>query len=106
MKKFIQTSSHQGLERSFSPSSFSKERIILPQSLFIRRDPHPVFKMWINNDAATSPSHSTTAIASVVASPLFAETLAMKNAMTSVHSCGLNTLSLEALVKKLPLSLI
>lgn len=103
MEKFIQTSSRQGQERSFSSSSFSKDIIISPQSLFIRGDPHPVFKMWINNDAATSPSHSTTATASVVASPLFAETLAMKNSMTSAHSCGLNTLSLEALVKKLPI---
>lgn len=82
-----------------STSSF-QERILSPQSLFIRGDSHLVFKMWIINDAGTSTPHSTTA--SLVASPLIAETLAMQNAMISAHSCGLNSLSLEALVKKLP----
>lgn len=44
MVKFTQTSSHQGLERSFSTSSFSKERIVPSKSLFTRGDPLPVFK--------------------------------------------------------------
>ncbi|KAF3501980.1 hypothetical protein F2Q69_00044337 [Brassica cretica] len=43
MDKFKQISSRQGRERSSSTSSF-QERIFPPQSLFVRGDPHPVFK--------------------------------------------------------------
>lgn len=99
-EKTSQNSSCRDHERSLSTSSV-QERTFSPQSLFLRRDPHLVFKVWIINDACTSPSHSTIATTSVVASPLFAETLAMKNAMISAHSCELNPLNLEALVKKL-----
>ncbi|CAN7124671.1 unnamed protein product [Brassica rapa subsp. narinosa] len=42
--EFNQISSRQGRERSFSMSSFSKERIIPPISLCIRGDPLPAFK--------------------------------------------------------------
>lgn len=44
MVKFTQTSSRQGRERSFSISSFSKERFISPKSLFVRGDTLPIFK--------------------------------------------------------------
>ncbi|KAF2556210.1 hypothetical protein F2Q68_00014905 [Brassica cretica] len=44
MAEFIQTSSRQGRERSFSTSSFSKERFSPPTSLFLRGDPPAVFK--------------------------------------------------------------
>lgn len=44
MVKFTQTSSRQGRERSFSIFSFSKERFILPKSLFVRGDTLPIFK--------------------------------------------------------------
>ncbi|KAF3563551.1 hypothetical protein DY000_02018966 [Brassica cretica] len=42
--EFNQISSRQGRERSFSTSSFSKERFFPPISLCIRGDPLPVFK--------------------------------------------------------------
>ncbi|CAN7053546.1 unnamed protein product [Brassica rapa subsp. trilocularis] len=99
MVNFTQTSSRQGRERSSSTSSL-QERIFSPQSLFVRGNFHPVSKTWIIDDAGTSTSHSTTA--SFVASPLLAETLAMQNAMISAHICGIKSLSLEALLKKLP----
>ena len=99
MVKFTQTSSRHGRKRLSSTSSF-QERIFSPQSLFVRGNSHPVFKTWTIDDAGTSTSHSTTA--SFGASPLIAETLAMQNAMISAHSCGIKSLSLEALFKKLP----
>ncbi|KAL0644308.1 hypothetical protein Bca4012_042598 [Brassica carinata] len=43
--KFIETSSRQGRERSFFTSSFSKEIIVPPKSLFIRGDHLPVIKI-------------------------------------------------------------
>ncbi|WZY86681.1 hypothetical protein YC2023_033065 [Brassica napus] len=42
--KFLQTSSRQGRERSLSTSSFSKERIFPPRSLFVRGDHLPASK--------------------------------------------------------------
>ncbi|KAF2580163.1 hypothetical protein F2Q68_00000416 [Brassica cretica] len=89
----------RGRERSSSTSSF-QERIFSPQSLFVRGNSHPVSKTWTIDDAGTSTSHSTTA--SFVASSLIVENLAMQNAMISAHSCGIKSLSLEALFKKLP----
>lgn len=97
--KFMKMSSRQGRERSPSTSSF-QERTFSPQSLFLRGDSHPVLETWIIADAGISTSHSTTA--PFVASPLIAETLASQNAMISAHSYGTNSLSLEALYKKLP----
>ena len=44
MVKFTQTSSRQNRERSFSTSSFSKERIVPPKSFFVRGDQFPVNK--------------------------------------------------------------
>ena len=44
LEKFIQTSSHQGRERSFSTSSFSRKRISPPTSLFVRGDHILLFK--------------------------------------------------------------
>ncbi|KAF3567013.1 hypothetical protein DY000_02011485 [Brassica cretica] len=99
MVNFTQTFSRQGRERSSSTSSF-QERIFSPQFLFVRGNSHPISKTWTIDDAGTSTSHSTTA--SFVASPLIAETLAMQNAMISAHCCGIKSLSLEALFKKLP----
>ncbi|KAG5391295.1 hypothetical protein IGI04_021258 [Brassica rapa subsp. trilocularis] len=89
---------HNPKRQKLTPTS--PERIFSPQSLFVRGNFHPVSKTWTIDDAGTSTSHST--IASFVASPLLAETLAMQNAMISAHICGIKSLSLEALLKKLP----
>ncbi|KAF2596556.1 hypothetical protein F2Q68_00012186 [Brassica cretica] len=45
---------------------------------------------WIIDDAGSSSSHSATA--TFVASPLTAETLALRDAMTSALHCGINAL--------------
>ncbi|KAJ4874735.1 hypothetical protein Rs2_39753 [Raphanus sativus] len=90
LDKFMTTFSRQSRERSSSTSSV-QERISSP-SLFVRSDFHSVSKTWIIDDAGICTSHSTTA--TLVASPLVAETLVMQNTMISAHSCGINSLSI------------